>query len=577
MSSPRLPLHLALATLALGGLTSAQVVINEIQYDDSGTDDREYVELYNAGSGAVDISGWQLQSIDQVGPNVTYTVQAGTILAPGGYYVMGSGAVANVNQVLTGPSGGLWENDQETLELRDASGTILFDFVAYETNKLLFARTAQWEGEGLWGNLTSTDGTETSWSRIVDGRDTNDNGRDFQILYATPGATNNMASVLPYFDTYDSYTVDQPIPGWINTFEAPKAIDPLQASLENPNALPAASPAGGNAAIFWDSTGGGNGSTLLTAPTNELVFECYMYFSSTATPAGEYETSSVLLQGGTGTFHNHPDPIGEIGTNVGGVFTANGNTGVGLVYTLTENGGKLFLVDHNNGGWGSGAASNARVLGQINITAGVNDGWQRIRMQASNGLVECYFGGTLGQFDGTRMVGGIDGAIGGITFGYREFLVNNAASRPPTIDFLTIQTGNAVVGRFGNSTPHTSGTPVLDASSHPNIANPHFGFSLSSAPANSSAALIIGFIQLPVPFNLSLLGAQPGSTLLISADIVLTLATDANGNASFPLAIPNAPSLIGGTVFGQALPFDTGLGFPLPICQSQGLSATIGN
>ena len=45
------------AIAALPSLASAQVVINEFQYDDESTDDREFVELYNAGALAVDISG----------------------------------------------------------------------------------------------------------------------------------------------------------------------------------------------------------------------------------------------------------------------------------------------------------------------------------------------------------------------------------------------------------------------------------------------------------------------------------------------------------------------------------------
>lgn len=40
--------------------TMAQIVINEIMYNTPGSD-VEYIELYNAGPSAVDLSGWYLQ------------------------------------------------------------------------------------------------------------------------------------------------------------------------------------------------------------------------------------------------------------------------------------------------------------------------------------------------------------------------------------------------------------------------------------------------------------------------------------------------------------------------------------
>ena len=47
--------------LLLAVPASSQVVINEFVYDDSGGDDRQFVELYNSGVGAVDISGWTIR------------------------------------------------------------------------------------------------------------------------------------------------------------------------------------------------------------------------------------------------------------------------------------------------------------------------------------------------------------------------------------------------------------------------------------------------------------------------------------------------------------------------------------
>jgi len=55
-----LPVFFALVSLGLlGGVASAQIVINEIYPDPAGTDDPlERVEIYNAGSTPVDVTGW---------------------------------------------------------------------------------------------------------------------------------------------------------------------------------------------------------------------------------------------------------------------------------------------------------------------------------------------------------------------------------------------------------------------------------------------------------------------------------------------------------------------------------------
>src|SRR5918993_1055505 len=86
--------------VAFSSLAHGQVVINEFVYDDGSTDDREFVELYNAGNAPVTIGGWTLGGQDGVGANTTTTITAGTTLAPGAYYVIGQTGVTNVNQVV---------------------------------------------------------------------------------------------------------------------------------------------------------------------------------------------------------------------------------------------------------------------------------------------------------------------------------------------------------------------------------------------------------------------------------------------------------------------------------------------
>ena len=59
------------------------IVINELMYDPiSGNDDDQYIELYNQGTNAVNLSGWQFTS------GVTFTFPTNTTLPPDGYLVV---------------------------------------------------------------------------------------------------------------------------------------------------------------------------------------------------------------------------------------------------------------------------------------------------------------------------------------------------------------------------------------------------------------------------------------------------------------------------------------------------------
>ncbi len=64
-----------------------QVVINEIMYHPiSGSDDDEYIELYNRGTNAVSLAGWQLQE------GINFTFPPNAVLPPGGYIVVAKNA-----------------------------------------------------------------------------------------------------------------------------------------------------------------------------------------------------------------------------------------------------------------------------------------------------------------------------------------------------------------------------------------------------------------------------------------------------------------------------------------------------
>lgn len=88
------------------------VVINEVEQNPSGNDNYgsvyEWVELYNKGSSAADISGWTLTATG--GTPVTKTIAQGTVLQPGQRKIVQSGSQ--------------WlDNSGESVVLKDDQGT----------------------------------------------------------------------------------------------------------------------------------------------------------------------------------------------------------------------------------------------------------------------------------------------------------------------------------------------------------------------------------------------------------------------------------------------------------------------
>ena len=113
-------------------LAQAQVVINEIHYKpDVNTQHVEFIELYNAGASAVDLSGWSFSD------GVSYQFPASTSLAAGGYLVVAQEPAAVVSKysasasLVLGPYVGTLKNAGEKTVLRDAAGNKV-DEVEYQ-------------------------------------------------------------------------------------------------------------------------------------------------------------------------------------------------------------------------------------------------------------------------------------------------------------------------------------------------------------------------------------------------------------------------------------------------------------
>ena len=118
-------------------LSYSQVVINELMYNPSysgGTsDDGEYVELFNAGQSAVDLSGYKLSDA------IDFTFPSGATIAAGSYLVVGRDSVRFKEDNGFDPHfdwggnsvGGNLSNSTETVKLLDGSDATV-DEVTYD-------------------------------------------------------------------------------------------------------------------------------------------------------------------------------------------------------------------------------------------------------------------------------------------------------------------------------------------------------------------------------------------------------------------------------------------------------------
>jgi hypothetical protein len=105
------------------------VVINEIHYHpDVTTEPSRFVELYNAGTNSVDLSGWHFSA------GIGFLFPSGTSLAPDGYLVVAQAPaflLAKYSATALGPFTGNLSGSGEKLALRDASRALV-DEVDYQ-------------------------------------------------------------------------------------------------------------------------------------------------------------------------------------------------------------------------------------------------------------------------------------------------------------------------------------------------------------------------------------------------------------------------------------------------------------
>lgn len=173
----------------------AVLLVNEIDYDQDGSSDNaEFIEILNPGSGAVDLSLYRVELVDGVrkAPYKDYELTGS--LAAGAFLVIADQKVFDDNAGLAPPgtdplllTGSGIQNGPDVVRIVAVADDRIVDAVQYE-------RVVPGLGEGSAGPEDPAAETATSIGRCPNGFDSDDNGVDFRTMTATPGAANTCSS-----------------------------------------------------------------------------------------------------------------------------------------------------------------------------------------------------------------------------------------------------------------------------------------------------------------------------------------------------------------------------------------------
>ncbi|MCA8975744.1 MAG: lamin tail domain-containing protein [Planctomycetes bacterium] len=313
---------------ALPCTAQSPIVINELAWDDTGTDDREFVELMATGTVPLDISGWELR-FSSGASTTSFYVPAATILLPGQFYVIGNAWSAP--DMLVPPSS--FPNTSRVVTIRDQTGTV-YDSVGYEGYFAVISGE-QIEGDPIFADFVSTDNHETSYARVQNGLDTDWNSIDFRLARATPKQPNNTGTqpLVSVKQNADTLTVGQPIPGWEHS-------GPTAPTAQLPT-VPGTSPQGGNVLSF--PIGAGSSFWFNSDAQDGTLIRTWVYLDVPTLTTGQMSAWSIGVRGFSGSTYGRPDPLWT-GNDT------NGDTGVAWTFVATAAGAELFLIDNNDGG-----------------------------------------------------------------------------------------------------------------------------------------------------------------------------------------------------------------------------------
>jgi large repetitive protein len=179
--------------------STSTLVINEIDYDQVGTDNGEFVEVFNAGATAVDLADVAVVLVNGTDGREYQRVRLSGMLAPGGYAVVANAGVMTPMGVarFALPDNTIQNGMPDGVALLRISTGRLIDALAYEgpiTNAMLTGVTGMLslvEGTVLPATVADSNTAPGSLARTPNGRDTDNAAMDWRfVMMPTPGAAN---------------------------------------------------------------------------------------------------------------------------------------------------------------------------------------------------------------------------------------------------------------------------------------------------------------------------------------------------------------------------------------------------
>ncbi len=174
--------------------SAGALVINEVDYDQAGTDTAEFIEIKNVSGGEVNLDIYELRLVNGSGGGavVYQTINLPNVnLAAGDYFVVCGNAANVLNCDLdVSPDSNLIQNGApDAIGLFDTATSLLVDAVSYEGNS--GAPYLEGSGAGLEDDASVAG---AGLSRYPDGTDTNQNNADLSLRCISPGAANLASS-----------------------------------------------------------------------------------------------------------------------------------------------------------------------------------------------------------------------------------------------------------------------------------------------------------------------------------------------------------------------------------------------
>lgn len=174
--------------LGLEASCHAAVIINEIDYDQPGSDTAEFIELFNPDINPVTLDGYSLVLVNgSNGSSYSAFDLAGLTMPAKGYLVVCGDTQAVANCTIDVSTGGWIQNGGSAGDaIALLLGNMLVDSAAYENIGSFLGQY----GEGNSFTLPDSNSITMSVARLPNGTDTNINASDFNSACITPGSAN---------------------------------------------------------------------------------------------------------------------------------------------------------------------------------------------------------------------------------------------------------------------------------------------------------------------------------------------------------------------------------------------------